>query len=143
MWLQAGSFLAYSGLHDDCRADAPVYTVLCTLHYLPPNFRQYLPNYIMSNEDIGSPSASSPSEQPHIVSLVCQAKKALQQGEQLCMDAHTLSNASAQTVVDILALDAQVRWMSEAVLDQLKVSMQRQPEVASTGTARTGSLPHK
>ncbi|KAJ8456957.1 hypothetical protein ONZ51_g11814 [Trametes cubensis] len=78
----------------------------------------------MSNEDIGSPTAGSPSEQPHIVSLVCQAKKALQQGEQLCMDAHTLSNASAQTVVDILALDAQVRWMSEAVLDQLKLAAQ-------------------
>ncbi|KAH9902806.1 autophagy protein Apg17-domain-containing protein [Cubamyces lactineus] len=78
----------------------------------------------MSNEDIRSPAAGSPSEQPHIVSLVCQAKKALQQGEQLCIDAHTLSNTSAQTVVDILALDAQVRWMSEAVLDQLKLAAQ-------------------
>ncbi len=60
-------------------------------------------------------------EQPHIVELVLQAKKALQQGQELCLHASAVSAASAQTAVDVLALDAQVRWMSEAVLDQLKV----------------------
>ncbi|KAI0649281.1 autophagy protein Apg17-domain-containing protein [Trametes meyenii] len=70
-----------------------------------------------------SPAESSP-EQPHIVSLVLRAKKALLQGEQLCTNASSLSTSSAQTAVDVLALDAQVRWMSEAVLDQLKLAAQ-------------------
>ncbi|KAI1797380.1 autophagy protein Apg17-domain-containing protein [Ganoderma leucocontextum] len=63
-------------------------------------------------------------EQPHILSLVLHAKKALQQGEQLCTRASSLSTSSAQAAVDVLALDAQVRWMSEAVLDQLKLAAQ-------------------
>jgi len=60
--------------------------------------------------------------QPHLVSLVLQSKKALQHGEQLCTRAHVASNASAQAAVDVLALDAKVRWISEAVIEQLKVS---------------------
>ena len=55
------------------------------------------------------------------MSLALQAKKALQQGQHLCARASETSSASAQATVDILALDAQVRWMSEAVLDQLQV----------------------
>lgn len=78
---------------------------------------------MISESKAPSPSAGTPPDQPHIVSLVLQAKKALQQGEQLCTNAHSLSSASAQIAVDVLALDAQVRWMSEAVLDQLKVSV--------------------
>ncbi|OSD06340.1 hypothetical protein PYCCODRAFT_1431344 [Trametes coccinea BRFM310] len=77
--------------------------------------------------DSRSPSstgACSPSEQPHIVSLALQAKKALLQGQQLCSQASALSSESAQISVDVLALDAQVRWMSEAVLDQLKLAAQ-------------------
>ena len=62
-------------------------------------------------------------EQPHILSLVLHAKNALQEGQQLCTRASSLSTSSAQAAVDVLALDAQVRWMSEAVLDQLKVSI--------------------
>jgi len=65
-------------------------------------------------------SSTSP-EQPHLVSLVLQSKKALQHGEQLCSRANSLSNASAQCAIDVLALDAKVRWISDAVLDQLKV----------------------
>ena len=60
--------------------------------------------------------------QPHLVSLVLQSKKALQHGEQLCSRANSLSNASAQCAVDVLALDAKVKWISDAVLDQLKVT---------------------
>lgn len=78
---------------------------------------------MISESKAPSPSAGTPPDQPHIVSLVLQAKKALQQGEQLCTNAHSLSSASAQIAVDVLALDAQVRWMSEAVLDQLMVSV--------------------
>ncbi|KAI0787917.1 autophagy protein Apg17-domain-containing protein [Fomes fomentarius] len=71
-----------------------------------------------------SRSPTAEPEQPHIVSLALQAKKALQQGQDLCLNASKVSAASAQTAVDVLALDAQVRWMSEAVLDQLKLAAQ-------------------
>jgi autophagy-related protein 17 len=69
-----------------------------------------------------SSSPVNPIAQPHLVSLVLQSKKALQHGEQLCTRAHVASNASAQAAVDVLALDAKVRWISEAVIEQLKVS---------------------
>lgn len=65
--------------------------------------------------------SSARPEQPHLVSLVLQSKKALQHGEQLCSRANSLSNASAQCAVDVLALDAKVKWISAAVIDQLKV----------------------
>lgn len=60
-------------------------------------------------------------DQPHLLSLVLQSKKALQHGEQLCSRANAMSDASAQGAVDILALDAKVRWITDAVLEQLKV----------------------
>jgi hypothetical protein len=59
--------------------------------------------------------------QAHLVSLVIQSKNALQRGEQLCTRAHTASNASAQAAIDVLALDAKIKWMVEAVVEQLKV----------------------
>lgn len=68
-----------------------------------------------------STMSSARPEQPHLVSLVLQSKKALQHGEQLCSRANSLSNASAQCAVDVLALDAKVKWISAAVIDQLKV----------------------
>ncbi|KZT22417.1 hypothetical protein NEOLEDRAFT_1071676 [Neolentinus lepideus HHB14362 ss-1] len=61
-------------------------------------------------------------EQPHIVSLVLQSKKALQHGEVLCSRASSVSNVSAQCAVDVLALDAKVRWISNAVLEQLDLA---------------------
>jgi hypothetical protein len=64
---------------------------------------------------------SPPSGQPHIVSLVLQSKKALQHGEQLCARAHALTGASARSAVDALALDAKVRWVISAVLQQFTV----------------------
>ena len=64
---------------------------------------------------------SSPPVQPHLVTLVLQSKKALQHGEQLCSRAHAISNASARTAVDVVALDAKVRWVTEAVGEQLTV----------------------
>ena len=68
-----------------------------------------------------SPPAATRADQPHLVSLVLQSKKALQHGEQLCSKANALTNASAQCAVDVLALDAKVKWISEAVIEQLKV----------------------
>ncbi|GBE87793.1 autophagy protein Apg17-domain-containing protein [Sparassis latifolia] len=61
-------------------------------------------------------------DQPHLVSLVLQSKKALQHGEHLCSRASALSSSSVQSVVDVLALDAKVRWMTDAVLEQLKLA---------------------
>ncbi|KAJ7052605.1 autophagy-related protein 17 [Mycena amicta] len=58
----------------------------------------------------------------NLVSLVLQSKKALQTGEQLCTTAHSLSNASAQSVLDVLALDAKVRWITDGVLEQLRLA---------------------
>lgn len=76
-------------------------------------------------------SMSSPTQlvQPHLVTLVLQSKKALQHGEQLCSRAHAISNASARTAVDVVALDAKVRWVTEAVSEQLTVCMKLVPVV--------------
>ena len=67
------------------------------------------------------PVLEASHQQPHLVSLVLQSKKALQHGEQLCSKAHALSSASLQSSVDIFALDAKVRWLSDAIVEQLKV----------------------
>lgn len=75
----------------------------------------------------GSPS-SCILERPNLVSLVVQSKKALQHGEALCHRANTLENASAQTALDVLALNAKVKWISDAVLEQLKVCYFRSPK---------------
>lgn len=64
---------------------------------------------------------ASSTDQPHLVSLVLQSKKALQHGEQVCSRAHASYNASAQEAVEVLALDAKVRWVTDALLEQLKV----------------------
>ncbi|KAH8100023.1 autophagy protein Apg17-domain-containing protein [Cristinia sonorae] len=66
--------------------------------------------------------ACTKSDQPHLVSLVLQSKKALQHGEQLCTRARTLSSESAQTAIDLMALDAKLKWVTEAVVDQLKLA---------------------
>lgn len=60
-------------------------------------------------------------DEPHIVSLVLQSKKALQHGEHFCLRASQLSSTSARNAVDVLTLDARVKWLSDAVLEQLKV----------------------
>lgn len=71
---------------------------------------------------MSSPPSGTRTEQPPLVSLVLQSKKALQHGEQLCSKANSLTNASAQCAVDVLALDAKVKWVSEAVIEQLKLA---------------------
>jgi autophagy-related protein 17 len=61
----------------------------------------------------------------HLVSLVLQSKKALQHGEQLCQRANDLTNKSAAIAVDVQALDAKVKWMTDAIHEQLKVCVLR------------------
>ncbi|KAF5327436.1 hypothetical protein D9619_004192 [Psilocybe cf. subviscida] len=87
-------------------------------------------SYSNAHQQYGSPSsqatvpaaAAQTMDKPHLVSLVLKSKKGLQHGEQLCMEAHSASHASAQAAVDVLALDAKVRWISEAVVEQLKLA---------------------
>ena len=69
---------------------------------------------------MASPPAVS-DEKAHLLSLVAQSKHALQEGEALCSRANMLSNASAQDAFDVLALNSKIRWISDAVLEQLKV----------------------
>ncbi|KAI0342909.1 hypothetical protein BDW22DRAFT_1357454 [Trametopsis cervina] len=68
------------------------------------------------------PAVGHGSERPHLVQLVLLSKKALQHGQQLCSRARTVSVESAQTAVDVLALDAKVRWITNAVTEQLKLA---------------------
>ncbi|KAH6909015.1 autophagy protein Apg17-domain-containing protein [Coprinopsis sp. MPI-PUGE-AT-0042] len=70
---------------------------------------------------MSNPKSPAP-EHPHLVSLVLESEKALQQGQQVCARAQERYNASAQEAVDVLALDAKVRWMSDAILEQLKLA---------------------
>ncbi|KAI0693127.1 autophagy protein Apg17-domain-containing protein [Cytidiella melzeri] len=73
---------------------------------------------------MASPAAegSYRPERTHLVQLVLHSKKALQHGEQLCSRARAISVESAQTAVDVLALDAKVRWITNAVTEQLKLA---------------------
>lgn len=72
-----------------------------------------------------------PCSPPHLVSLVLQSKKGLQHGEQLCSYAHDLTHNSARQTIDVLALDAKIRWITEGVLTQLKVKFSN-PYVSCT-----------
>ncbi|KAG6861353.1 hypothetical protein C0995_001086 [Termitomyces sp. Mi166 len=64
---------------------------------------------------------SSSLDHSYLVSLVLQSKQALQRGEQLCSRAHAVSNASTNISIDVVVLDAKVRWVTEAVGEQLKL----------------------
>lgn len=63
------------------------------------------------------------THQPHLTSLVLESKKALQHGQQLCSRANAQYNTSAQEAVEVLALDAKVRWIADAIREQLKVNV--------------------
>jgi hypothetical protein len=66
---------------------------------------------------------SSPTdrgEQPHLISLVLQSKKALEQGKEFCFRADATSTSSAKEATDLLALNAKIQWISNAVIEQLK-----------------------
>ncbi|KAI9440035.1 autophagy protein Apg17-domain-containing protein [Lactarius indigo] len=61
-----------------------------------------------------SPTGRS-SEQPHLISLVLQSRKALQQGEAFCSRASATSTSSAKEATDVLALNAKIQWISKAL----------------------------
>ena len=67
-------------------------------------------------------SLATTQDQPHLVSLVLQSKKALQHGQELCSLAHERSRTSSKAAFDILGLDAKVRWVIDGIVEQLKVS---------------------
>ena len=64
--------------------------------------------------------STTTSTHSQLVSFVVQAKQALADGEALCSQAHALTNASAQTCIDVFVLDAKAKWVSTAVAQQLK-----------------------
>ncbi|KAF7327879.1 Autophagy-related protein 17 [Mycena kentingensis (nom. inval.)] len=57
-----------------------------------------------------------------LVALVLQSKAALQTGEAICSRANGLSHASSREVLDVLTLDAKVRWITDGVLEQLRLA---------------------
>jgi autophagy-related protein 17 len=67
---------------------------------------------------MSSPTARG--EQPDLISLVHQSRKALQQGEALCSRANATSTSSAKEATDVLALNAKIQWITNAVIEQLK-----------------------
>ncbi|KAI9461690.1 autophagy protein Apg17-domain-containing protein [Lactarius psammicola] len=62
------------------------------------------------------------SEQSHLISLVLQSRKALEQGEAFCSRASATSTSSAKEATDVLALNAKIQWISKAVIEQLKLA---------------------
>ena len=66
-------------------------------------------------------------EQPHLISLVLQSRKALEQGEAFCSRASATSISSAKEATDVLALNAKIQWISNAVIEQLKARTTRIP----------------
>lgn len=56
-----------------------------------------------------------------LLQLVLRSRKALDHAKTLCLRAETLSSGSAQRAVNLLALDAKVTWVSDGIVEQLKV----------------------
>ena len=81
------------------------------------------PNPALSSsfDAMSSPTDPDRGEQPHLISLVLQSRKALKQGEALCSRADATATASAKEATDLLALNAKIQWISNAVVEQLKV----------------------
>ncbi|KIO18544.1 hypothetical protein M407DRAFT_31798 [Tulasnella calospora MUT 4182] len=58
-----------------------------------------------------------------LVTLVVQSKKALQQAEAVCSGTNTVAKQSTSLIVDILATEAKVKWLSEGVAEQLQAAI--------------------
>ena len=56
-----------------------------------------------------------------LLQLVLRSRKALDHAKTLCLRAETLSSGSAQHAVDLFALDAKGTWVSDGIVEQLKV----------------------
>ncbi|KAG8895177.1 autophagy protein 17, partial [Tulasnella sp. 408] len=55
-----------------------------------------------------------------LVTLVVQSKKALQQAEAVCSGTNNVAKQSTSLIVDILATEAKVKWLSDGVAEQLQ-----------------------
>ncbi|TFK72955.1 hypothetical protein BDN72DRAFT_271834 [Pluteus cervinus] len=62
-------------------------------------------------------------ERPLLLDLFQRSEEALQGGQQLCARAHTFTQDTANTAIAVFSLDAQVRWLSDAVIEQLKLAL--------------------
>lgn len=71
---------------------------------------------------MSTPEGNEPgTERAYLINLALHSEKALQQGQELCSVARTRSVESVQAAVDLLAINAKVRWIVDAVSEQLKV----------------------
>ncbi|KIO18540.1 hypothetical protein M407DRAFT_225283 [Tulasnella calospora MUT 4182] len=52
--------------------------------------------------------------------VVVQSKKALQQGEAICSGTNTVAKQLTSLIVDILATEAKVKWLSDGMTEQLQ-----------------------
>ncbi|EJD37694.1 hypothetical protein AURDEDRAFT_187960 [Auricularia subglabra TFB-10046 SS5] len=57
-----------------------------------------------------------------VTPLLEPSERALQDAQALCTDAQDVVHATTRLAVDILALDARVRWVSEGMLEQFKLA---------------------
>ncbi|CCA68796.1 hypothetical protein PIIN_02658 [Serendipita indica DSM 11827] len=66
---------------------------------------------------------STPTEgiQRDLLSLVLRSRKALDHTKTLCSRADVLSKDSTELALDLVAVDAKVRWANEMISDQLKL----------------------
>jgi autophagy-related protein 17 len=56
-----------------------------------------------------------------LLSLVLRSRKALDHTKTLCARAGSLSKDSTELALDLVAVDAKVRWATDLILEQLKV----------------------
>lgn len=56
-----------------------------------------------------------------LLTLVLRSRKALDHTKTLCLRADTLAKESTTVALDVVALDAKVRWISEVIAEQFKV----------------------
>ncbi|KAG8962315.1 autophagy protein 17 [Tulasnella sp. 425] len=61
-------------------------------------------------------------EMTDLVTLVVQSKKALQQAEAVCSGTNAVAKHSTTLIVDILATEAKVKWLSDGVAEQLQAA---------------------
>lgn len=61
--------------------------------------------------------------QKDLLTLVLRSRKALDHTKTLCLRADTLAKESTAVALDLVAVDAKVRWIAEVIGDQFKVSL--------------------
>jgi autophagy-related protein 17 len=56
-----------------------------------------------------------------LLTLVLRSRKALDHTQTLCLRADTLAKESTTVALDLVAVDAKVRWIAEVISEQFKV----------------------